>query len=362
MVSTFRGSIDSYARLPEEVVLGQISEIVTGNVELFARTVLEGRDPLSSELEAFRSSARVRAAEGMQLEDLLHAYRVGGRLTWRTLAELAEPGERDGLLIGAELLMRYIDTASSAVAQAYLDARQHAVSEEERRLRDLLAALCGDDGPLMADNAQIAARLRIPVVDRYRPFGLTIPGGSAIRHGQMAAELRAQGILALTEGDRVSGLLAEGQEVRLPAGGLLAVESESARGMLKPSLERARLAIDLARRLGRTGELALHDLALELMLASSPEIAGHMADRVLAPLRTATGQRAALEDTLSVFVEAEGDRRTAATLLHIHPNTLDYRLRRIEELSGVRLGSPRDLAMVVLALTQRRLRAQPASS
>src|ERR1700759_4047182 len=78
MVSTFRGSIDSYARLPEEMVLGQISEIVTGNVELFARTVLEGRAPLSSELEAFRSSARVRAAEGMQLEDLLHAYRVGG--------------------------------------------------------------------------------------------------------------------------------------------------------------------------------------------------------------------------------------------------------------------------------------------
>jgi len=36
--------------------------------------------------------------------------------------------------------------------------------------------------------------------------------------------------------------------------------------------------------------------------------------------------------------------------LHIHRNTLAYRLRRIEEIAGVDLGSPRDLACTYLAL------------
>ncbi len=351
MVSAFRSSINSYHRLPEVLIEGKVVEIIGHNIEVFRSTTLAGREPAQVELEPFRESARARAGEGMPLEDLLHAYRLGGRLAWKELVEIAEPHERDGLLVGAEILMRYIDLVSATVAQAYLDASQHMVSEEERRLRALLHALCEDDGPLTADTASLAARVGIPVAARYRPFALAIPGEGAIRHGQMAAELRAQGILALTEGDRVSGLLAEAQELHAHSGALLAVDALAPRGALTSVLERVRTVIDLGRRLQRTGFLTAEDIALELLLADSPETAESLVARVLGPLRGAPGRRADLEVTLHAFLAAQMDRRATAAELHIHPNTLDYRLRRFEELTELRLAEPRDLTIIVLALS-----------
>jgi purine catabolism regulator len=48
----------------------------------------------------------------------------------------------------------------------------------------------------------------------------------------------------------------------------------------------------------------------------------------------------------------EHDRRTAdaALALHVHANTLAYRIRRFEQLSGRSLQSTADLAEVWLAL------------
>lgn len=48
----------------------------------------------------------------------------------------------------------------------------------------------------------------------------------------------------------------------------------------------------------------------------------------------------------------EHDRRTqqAAEALHLHPNTLAYRVRRFERLSGRSLASTADLAEAWLAL------------
>jgi DNA-binding PucR family transcriptional regulator len=46
----------------------------------------------------------------------------------------------------------------------------------------------------------------------------------------------------------------------------------------------------------------------------------------------------------------------------VHPNTLDYRLRRVTELTGLDLGRTDDLALTVLALKQRALSAERAVS
>jgi hypothetical protein len=362
MLDSFRASINGYRRLPEPLLEGNIVGVIEHNLEVFRGSTLAGHEPGDAELEPFRASARVRAAEGMPLEDLLHAYRLGGRLAWQALLDAAGEEDRDGLLVGAEILMRYIDLVSATVAQAYLDARQLAVSEEERGLRALLLALCEDEDPLHADTSALAARVGVPLTRDYRPFAIAIAEESAIRHGQMAANLRSQSILALTEGDRVSGLLAEGQELRPPPGTLMALDAPAVRGALSAGLEQVRMVIDLGRRLGRTGLLNPEDIAVEMLLASSPKTAESLSRRVFEPLRAGTGRRAALEETLNVFLASQTDRRAAAATLHIHPNTLDYRLRRIEELTGLRLAEPRDLTLLVLAQSQSELRQAGANS
>jgi hypothetical protein len=362
MLASFRSSINGYRRLPEGLLQGNIVEIIDHNLEVFRSSTLAGREPADVELEPFRASARVRAGEGMPLEDLLHAYRLGGRLAWQAMVQAALPEDREGLLIGAEILMRYVDLVSATVAQAYLDARQLAVSEDERRLRGLLLALCEEEGQPTADIVSLAALLGVPAASHYRPFALTVAGEGAIRHGQLAADLRARGILALTEGDRVGGLLAEEQELHAPPGTLSVVEPLAPRGALAGGLERVRLVIDLGRKLGHVGHLTADDVALELLLASSPETADALESRVFDPLRGAAGRRAALEETLRTFLSIGTDRRAAAEELHVHPNTLDYRLRRIEELTGLRLAAPRDLTVLVLAQSRRDLRGPGAEA
>ena len=47
-----------------------------------------------------------------------------------------------------------------------------------------------------------------------------------------------------------------------------------------------------------------------------------------------------LTESLAAWLDAFGDVRAAAATLFIHTNTLRYRLRRVEEISGIDLADP----------------------
>lgn len=360
MVSRFSGSIPGYRRLPQPVLGGQILEISRRNVELFFRYLADGRPPGDEDLAAFRRSAKDRAAEGMPLEDLLHAYRLGSRMGWHALEDAALPDERPSLLHGAEVLLDYIDKVSAAVAQAYLAERQHLVSEEERRLRDLLDALVGG-GTLPVELRGLAEQVGLPLTDRYRPFAAAVHGAPARRHSELASALRDHGVLALTEGVRVAGLARGGAPASMPGLGgdvVLALAPPTPRADLATGLDDMRRLADLGRRLGRTGVLAVDELLPELLLDSAPRVADALSARVLGPLQAGRSRRGAdLVQTLSVYVASGLDRRAAAHRLHVHPNTLDYRLRQVHELTELDVHQPRDLVLVMLALRQRELNA-----
>jgi hypothetical protein len=361
MVAAFRSEIGGYTRLPESVLAGQILAVSQRNIELFFRSITEMRGPTENELLPFRESARSRAEEGLPLEDLLHAYRLGGRLGWQTLLEAAHPEEYPALLAAAELLMRYIDSVSAAVAQTYLDEHQHLVSEEERRQRALVEALIHPERevPSLRD---LAERVGFPLADRYRPFAKTVPGAPTHAHSQLASALRTQGVLALTEGDRVTGLATEDADEAVFARprGLFALGRPVPRVELAAALDDARLLIDLARREGIDGAVEADAFVLELLLARAPDLAGRLTESVLGPLEVYAERRSSgLLETLEAFLACALDRRQAAERLHVHPNTLDYRLRRIAELTGLEPGRPRDLALLELAMAQRKLAPRP---
>ena len=118
MLSAFRDEIPGYARLPESVIQGQIMAVIRENLDLCLDWVAGAAEPDSKRFDEFRASARNRAREGMPLEDLLHAYRMGGTAGWRAIVAEATPGERDALPQAAELVMTYLDQASGIVAAA----------------------------------------------------------------------------------------------------------------------------------------------------------------------------------------------------------------------------------------------------
>jgi DNA-binding PucR family transcriptional regulator len=165
--------------------------------------------------------------------------------------------------------------------------------------------------------------------------------------------LRATGALALTEGDRIVGLASPRIPLatRLPAGAVAVVDPEVARDELAESLADVRLGMDIALRARRTGVVELRSIALDLLLARAPRVAADLRRRVLEPLGPIDGNtRGDLLRTVATYVALHRDRQDTAERLHVHPNTLDHRLRRARELTGLDLDDPEDLATMVLAL------------
>ena len=98
----------------------------------------------------------------------------------------------------------------------------------------------------------------------------------------------------------------------------------------------------------------IDDVRLSALLSRFSETvaADHdLYEQKLAPLIDADRTRnTAYLDALGAYFEAFGDYTAAATRLHIHPNTLRYRLRKAEELSGMRLDDPDERLAVMLLL------------
>ena len=61
-----------------------------------------------------------------------------------------------------------------------------------------------------------------------------------------------------------------------------------------------------------------------------------------------------LVSSVAEYLDRFGDVRTAASALHVHPNTLRYRIRRAEQVLGMRLDDPADRLLLQLQILRRR--------
>ncbi|CCH79092.1 conserved hypothetical protein [Nostocoides japonicum T1-X7] len=58
--------------------------------------------------------------------------------------------------------------------------------------------------------------------------------------------------------------------------------------------------------------------------------------------------------SLEEYLDRFGDVRSSAAALHVHPNTLRYRIRRAERVLGMRLDDPEDRLLLQLQLRRWR--------
>lgn len=118
-------------------------------------------------------------------------------------------------------------------------------------------------------------------------------------------------------------------------------------------------AIDLAQEAHLTdnvvslGDLGIYRLLLQV---KRPADLLDFARSVLGKLAEYDSRRGTeLVDTLRAYMAGGCSASEAATGLHIHTNTVSYRLRRIQTLLDVDLRKPADLLMIELALMVDRL-------
>ena len=111
--------------------LHRILQWLTGTTE-------PGVDPF----DAPRATGQRRAVQGMPLESVLHAYRLGGRIIWEGLVEQArEHGGVDGLVEAATEVWMIIDEFSSTVADSYRETEAEFARRDDRRRDALIDAL-----------------------------------------------------------------------------------------------------------------------------------------------------------------------------------------------------------------------------
>jgi len=305
---------------------------------------------LEGDFEPLREWTRARAAEGVRLEDLLRSFGLAHQIGWQLLRRHARSDESPVLLELAAPLAEYLDRISAVVTETYLAERELLVSEEERRTRDLLDRLC-DASPLEVADSELAERLGVPLDGEHRPFAVVMPGRPPHSYAALAARLRRGGWrLAVTQSDCVVGLTWKRLELRdlsEGSGVVLVIGEPTPRAELAGAREEVIALAGHARRVGLAGLLRTEEHLLEILLERSPRLAERLRAAVRAPLDTA--EHRDLADTLKTLLDCRLDRTATSAALHIHRNTLAYRLRRIEEITGLDLGSPRDLAGVYMA-------------
>lgn len=135
------------------------------------------------------------------------------------------------------------------------------------------------------------------------------------------------------------------------------VEAATEAGQIPTAAEEAREIALIASRLGHPpGLYRLDDVLLEYQL-TRPGPARERLARRLDPL----AERATLLETLQTFLRLSNNRRRAAQELHVHPNTLDYRLRRVAAFTGLDPLVASDARLLAAALIARSLTSFPSS-
>jgi DNA-binding PucR family transcriptional regulator len=134
------------------------------------------------------------------------------------------------------------------------------------------------------------------------------------------------------------------------------------RGELPASwaVAKAALRASEAGALDGNGLIVAEDHLTDLLIFESGGLANRLAERRLAPLAELTpAGRARMEETALAFVQHGGNAAAMARALHLHPQTIRYRLTRLRELLGEQLEDPDARFELELALRAGRVRGAP---
>ncbi|WP_328540393.1 PucR family transcriptional regulator [Streptomyces sp. NBC_00344] len=361
--------LPGYPELPADVKDVEIAATVRNGLRLFLRRV---REPQAQpgDYSLFRERAAQRAEEGMPLHTLLRSHSLGVYVLWQALREEAASGEEGALIELVDLLLHGHQAIIGAVAETYLDEQAAISAERREHHRSLMRGLL--DGALPPADAFEQLGLKAPclVVHLYLPPGRSAP--SAVADRRMVR--RVQTVLDHAFGTDAMSLLdaGGGHVIASPhpgdPDGERACEELCARlrhacgdgirlaavvaGSPQDVPAGARTATDVvqvARACGRPAGLhRMEDVLLEFHLSRRDESSAR-----IAALLDPVGDRPELIDTLRAYLEHRQDRRGTAHHLGLHPNTVDNRLAKLTELTGLDVASPRGNALALAALLLR---------
>jgi hypothetical protein len=290
------------------------------------------------------------ARGGLPLETLTAGYRIGARIGWShvraAVRDLALPG--DVVLALADAHVAYVDELAANSVEGYAreaDAVRGERARERQALLDALLDGAGPDGDAAARAAARAAGWPWPERLAVAVLLARAPATAADRSVVLGAADRTP--VAVAEPTRLSAWL--------EADGIAAAVGPAGPPAHAPtSLARARRLAGLAAA-GivpvEPGVLRWDDELLVLVVHGDPAAAAALAARRLGPLDDASPARTRLlRETLASWVANPGRPHAIARELHLHPQSVRYRLARLRDRLGDALDDPEARLEMALAL------------
>jgi hypothetical protein len=376
IIAAIGAEVPAYAR-PLEGPFGRA--LRAGVRTALARFVDGIEDPGSEDPDARRLYAELGRAEfrgGRSLDALLSAYRIGARIAWERFVAAGEAAGHEPATLYrlASAIFSYIDGISADSVEGFAQERAETEGERQRRRRALARLLARDDVPVeeVHDLARLAGWARPAAVAALVIGGPSNGdgaadggGGEPLEADRLASRLGGDAIAAVDGSTAVAWLPdpeAPGRRAQLAAaleGMPAALGPAVALPRAAHSLARARAAhaLMLEGRLPDQPIVAADDHLCELMLhGGDTTLAADLAARVLAPLAELRPKAATrLRETLRAWLDHPGQVQAVAERLHVHPQTVRYRVAQLRELFGDSLDDPDARFELALAL-----RSQPS--
>ncbi|WP_217571283.1 CdaR family transcriptional regulator [Streptomyces sp. GbtcB7] len=352
IVSAVHEQVPVYAAL-DDSRLPEVRAIAAWGLERLLHLWVTDGALEPSDLRRFRGIAAARAADGRPVQAVLRAYRVAATVLTDEIAARAPRLAAADAFALTRMLLTALDTLSEEMTTAYAATDEDLAADRDRALRLLLDDLIAGRHASVGALSDRSARLGVQLPDPYcllvaEPVGAERPDMALDAATGLLEALAVPGdevvSSATVRGSRAVLLLPGAVAAR--AGAVLGARSWRGCAITGESLDRVavahRLAADAldtapahAHRPGRVlTDADAHVLAL---LGGHPAAAPDQVARlVLGPL-TDPGQRHLME-ALTAYIDA-GSASAAARVLHLHAQSLRYRLRRIHALTS---RDPRD--------------------
>jgi hypothetical protein len=348
MVGRIVAEVPAYARAPRAVI-DDVLVLATATAGVIGNALAAGHPVQREDVPIVREHAARRLHQGVSLESFLHAYRAALFDYWDVCAAEAARQEvsRDDSLALARFVLDAIDTITTHAAEAYLREEARVRTQGGREARDLVERLIR--GEAVGDDRRHPAA---PGLDPTGPLTTVVgrigdaagPVGDALQAARDALEES----LALGATRPLVAILQ--REIVLVAAG------SSAPARVRMARRRAleEHGVDVRYGVGvpgtgfggvprayREAALALSHTTPERPIVSladlsSLECALIGADAATRAVIASKGEALAGEElgTIRAFAAADLNVARAAEAMHVHPNTVRYRLKRIATATG----------------------------
>ena len=372
----------TYAGLPQSTK-NDFMESIRFSAVLWCKTILTGKYPSDEDMETFRHLGRRRVHQGVELASLLRAYRVGSKALWGVYLDFAskhQDVQNELLFTVSPYLLDHFDEMAQAIATAYME-EQYAQSRWKDALRYELCNLVFSTSGDVNEFNRVSETIGIdPTVARVAfAFNTkesdTLPSRVEAELDKMLlavarmAKVNASDLVRVTYRGRLivwvpcirgDSLLASDRRMAELAARLIANVPELKQvgvGMMgqgpsgwSGSVDEAAKALEVGERNGGGDSVYRYsDIALNEGARRSDNVL-----RYLESLIERLSHEPDLLRTLECYLEQFQKRKQTALVLGIHPNTLNYRLERVQEIAGGSLEDPAWLAKLYVAIRLRK--------